>query len=173
MLKSTGINVNGISLTRAIAKKLAEGYATKLPSGMLFGEAILTKTNIYAKLIQELLDAGIDIHYISNITGHGFRKIMRATKDFTYTIEKLFEPQEIFNFIQEHAGLSEYEMYDTYNMGMDFAIFLPEKDIKLAQEIVRKNEFESLDAGFIEKGERKVIIQPKDITFTSETLNLR
>lgn len=173
MLKSTGINVNGISLTRAIAKKLPKGYATKLPSGMLFGEAILIKTNIYAKLIQELLDAGINIHYISNITGHGFRKLMRATKDFTYIVEKLFEPQEIFSFIQEHAGLSEYEMYDTYNMGMDYALFLPEKDIKKAQAIVRKNGFESLDAGYIEKGERKVVIQPMDITYSSETLNLR
>jgi phosphoribosylformylglycinamidine cyclo-ligase len=173
LLKSTGINVNGISLARALAKKLPEGYAAKLPNGELFGEAVLKKTNIYAKLIQDLQNVGIDIHYASNITGHGMRKLMRATRNFSYIIEKIFEPQELFTFIQEHAGLSDYEIYETYNMGQDYALFLPESDVAKAQAIVRKNGFESLDAGYVEKGPRQVIIKPKDITYSSETLNLR
>ena len=172
-LKSNGVNANGISLTRAIAKRLPKGYATKLSDGTMYGDALLTKTNIYAKLIQDLLDAGLNIHYVSNITGHGMRKVMRARQEFTYIIERIFEPQEVFNFIQKHAGLSEYEMYDTYNMGMDYAIFLPEKDVKKAQQIVRKNKFESLDAGHVEKGERQVIIKPKNIVFEGERLLLR
>ena len=85
-LKSNGINANGVSLARAVARKLPEGYATKLPNGVTFGEALLTKTNIYAKLIQDLLDKNVDIHYISNITGHGLRKIMRAPQDFVYIV---------------------------------------------------------------------------------------
>lgn len=173
LLKSNGINANGLSLARAIAKKLKQGYETKLPSGKTFGEAILTKSNIYAKLIQDLLKAGIDIHYLVNITGHGFRKIMRARQPYTYVIEKLFEPQEVFLFIQKHANLTTYDMYDEYNMGMDFAIFLPEKHVKKAQEIVKKNKFKSIDAGYVQKGERQVIIKPKNIVFSSKTLDLR
>jgi phosphoribosylformylglycinamidine cyclo-ligase len=172
-LKSTGINANGLSLSRAIAKKLPKGYATKMETGELYGEAILTPTNIYAKLIQDMLDANIELHYISNITGHGLRKIMRARADFTYIIEKLFEPQELFLFMQKHANLSDYEMYDEFNMGQDYALFLPEKDIKKAQEIIRKNDFESLDAGYVESGERKVVLKPKEITFTGESLKVR
>ncbi|QQG44456.1 MAG: phosphoribosylformylglycinamidine cyclo-ligase [Candidatus Roizmanbacteria bacterium] len=173
LIKSNGVNANGISLTRAIAKKLPNGYATKMPSGKMYGEGLLTKSNIYAKLIQDLLDAKIDIHYISNITGHGMRKIMRARKNFTYVIEKIFGPQEVFLFIQKHAGLNEEEMYGIYNMGMDYAIFMPEKYMKKAQSIVKKNKFESIDAGYIEEGKRQVIIKPKNITFKSETLDLR
>lgn len=173
MIKSSGVNANGISLTRAIAKRLPKGYATKLPSGRTYGEVLLTKTNIYAKLINDLLDAKIDVHYVSNITGHGMRKVMRARQDFTYILEKISKPQEIFGFLQKHAGLSVYEMYDTYNMGMDYAIFLPVKDIADAQQIVKKNGFESLDAGYIEKGERKVVIKPLDIVFEGESLKVR
>lgn len=173
LLKSNGVNANGISLTRAIAKKLPKGYATKLSNGALYGEALLTKTNIYAKLVQDLLDGGIDIHYISNITGHGLRKIMRARQQFSYIIENIFEPQEVFYFIQKHASLSDYEMYQTYNMGMDYAIFLSEKDVKKAQKIVLKNKFQSINAGFVEKGKRQVIIKPKNITFSSQSLDLR
>lgn len=173
LLKSNGVNANGISLTRAIAKNLPKGYATKLPNGKIYGEALLTKTNIYAKLIEDLLKNKIDIHYISNITGHGLRKIMRARSNFTYVIEKISEPQEIFNFIQKHAHLNDYEMYQTYNMGMDYALFIPQKDIEKAQRIIRKNKFQSINAGYLEKGKRQVIIKPKNIIFKGETLNLR
>lgn len=181
LLRSTGINCNGLSLARAIAlnlpavslSNLSKGYATKLKNGKMYGEAILTKTNIYARLIQDLLDSGINIHYISNITGHGLRKIMRARGNFTYVVEKVFEPQEVFLFIQKQANLSDYEIYQTLNMGQDYAIFLAEKDIQEAKEIVKKNGFQSLDAGYVERGTRKVVIKPKNITYTSETLDLR
>lgn len=172
-LKSNGINTNGLSLARAVADRLAEGYSTIMNDGSSYGEGILTKTNIYAKLIQDLLDARLDIHYISNITGHGLRKVMRSQRDFTYIVEKIFDPQEIFLFIQKNAGLDDYEMYGTYNMGQDYAIFLPEKDMAQALQIVKQNRFEEIDAGFIEEGERQVIIKPKNITFKGETLNLR
>lgn len=173
LLKSNGINANGLSLARAVSKKLKNGYATKLQNGKMYGETLLTKTNIYAGLIDDLLNNEIKIHYVSNITGHGLRKIMRARLNFTYVIERIFEPQEIFIFIQKNANLSDYEIYGTYNMGMDYAIFLDKKDIKKAQKIVERNKFNSINAGYIEKGERQVIIKPKNITFKSNTLDLR
>lgn len=173
LCRSNGVNANGISLTRAVAKRLKNGYAEKLPSGTMYGEALLKKTNIYAKLVQELLDAGIDVHYISNITGHGLRKIMRARQNYTYIIENIFEPQDIFLFIQKHANLDDYEMYQTYNMGQDYAIFLPQKHVAKAQAIVKKNKFRSIDAGYVERGDRQVIIKPKDLIYKGETLDLR
>lgn len=173
LLKSNGINANGLSLARAVAKKLKKGYAEKLPSGQIYGEAVLTKTNIYAKLVQDLLNQNINIHYISNITGHGLRKVMRARPNFTYVIEKIFDPQEVFLFIQKHANLDDYEMYQTYNMGMDYALFLPQKDIQKAQSIVKKNGFQSLDAGYVEKGKKQVLIKPKKLVYKAETLDLR
>lgn len=173
LIKSNGVNANGISLARAIAKKLAKGYATKLNDGTSFGEALLTKTNLYANLVQDLLDEGLDLHYITNITGHGLRKIMRAKGDFTYVIEKIFDPQAVFLFIQKHANLDDDEMYQTFNMGQDYAIFISPSDVEKAQQIVSQNGFKSLNAGVVEEGKRKVIIQPKNITFAGETLSLR
>lgn len=173
LCRSNGVNANGISLTRAIAKRLPKGYTTKLSNGKMYGETLLTKTNIYAKLVQDLLNHRIEIHYISNITGHGLRKIMRARQNFTYIIERIFEPQEVFLFIQKQANLDNYEMYQTYNMGMDYAIFLDKKDLIKAQNIIERNRFKSIDAGYIEKGDRQVVIKPKKIIFKSETLDLR
>ena len=44
-LKSNGINANGLSLARALAKKLPAGYSTKLKT-KTYGETLLTKSNI-------------------------------------------------------------------------------------------------------------------------------
>ena len=45
--------------------------------------------------------------------------------------------------------------------------------IKKAQKIVKNNGYQSIDAGHVEEGVKQVIIKPKNITFTSETLDLR
>ncbi|MGE5042474.1 MAG: AIR synthase related protein [Candidatus Levyibacteriota bacterium] len=172
LIKSTGINVNGLSLARAIAEKLPKGYQTKVHD-KTFGELLLTKANIYAKLISDLLDKNIDIHYIVNITGHGLRKIMRGKGNFTYVIDKIFPPQEVFSFIQKQANLTDEEMYGTYNMGQDYAIFVPAKDVKKTLEVIKKNKFKGIDAGYIKKGPRQVVIQPKNITFDGSRLDLR
>lgn len=173
LCRSNGINANGLSLARAIAKKLPNGYATKLASGKLYGETLLTKTNIYAALVQDLLNEGVAIHYISNITGHGLRKIMRAKPKFSYVLEDLFEPQEVFGFMQIQANLSDKEMYGTFNMGQDYCLFIPEKDVKKAQSIIAKHKFQSLEAGFVKKGEKQVVIKPKNIVFKEKSLDLR
>lgn len=173
LIKSSGVNTNGISLIIAIAKSLPQGYLTKLQNGKAFGKEVLTRINIYAKLIQDLLDSKIRLHYIANITGHGLRKIMRARHNFTYVIEKIIKPQEIFNFIQEKANLSDYEMYKTFNMGMDYALFIDKSGVERAQEIIRKNGFTSIDAGFVQKGERKILIKPKNIIYKGNSLDLR
>ncbi|MBI4091908.1 MAG: phosphoribosylformylglycinamidine cyclo-ligase [Candidatus Levybacteria bacterium] len=173
LIKSSGPNANAISLIRAVAKKLKKGYLTKLSDGKSFGEEVLAKTNIYASLVQDLLNEGIDIHYIANITGHGLRKIMRSRRNFTYVIKKLFSPQELFNMIQRTANLSDKEMYGTFNMGQDYAIFVPQKDVEKTLRIIRKNKFQGIKAGIVEKGKKQVIVKQKNIVYSSKTLNLR
>lgn len=173
LVESSGIHSNGLSLARNIAAKLPDGYATKLSDGSIYGEALLTPTPIYAKLVESLLNQNIDIHYISNITGHGWRKIMRAKQEFTYQIDNIPTPQPIFNFIQEKSNSSDFEMYGNFNMGAGFALFISPKAVKKAQEIIKNNGFNSTVAGTVQIGKKQVIINPKNIIFESDTLKVR
>lgn len=173
LLKSNGINSNGISLVRALGKKLPKGYLTKLKNGKTFGDEILRKSNIYAKLVNRILDSGIRLHYISNITGHGLHKIMRSGRNFTYVIEEIIESPELCDFIQEKLRLSDYEMYQTFNMGMDYALFIDNRDVDKILDVIRKEGFSGIDAGYIKKGERQVLIKPKNIIYEGKTLDLR
>lgn len=173
LIESSGIHSNGLTLARSIAEKLSEGYSTKLLDGSSFGETLLTPTHIYVKFVKDLFEQGIDIHYMVNITGHGWRKLMRANREFTYLITQIPPIPPIFQFIQENSGSSDSDMYATFNMGAGFAIYLPEDQVEKVQEIAKKHNLKSWRAGVVEEGERQVIIKPKNIIFKGETLNLR
>lgn len=173
LVESSGIHANGLSLARKIAEKLPEGYTTKLPSGKTFGEALLIPTYIYAGLVKDLFDKGIDIHYMVNITGHGFRKLMRANKEFTYLITQTPLSSPIFDFIQKYSGSSDADMYGTFNMGAGFAIYVPKDQVDMAQDVITKNNLKSWNAGIVQNGPKQVIIQPKNITFQAKTLGVR
>ncbi len=173
LVESSGIHANGLSLARAIAEKLPEGYATKLSNGTTYGETLLIPTYIYVNLVKTLFEEGIDIHYMVNITGHGWRKLMRANRDFTYLITQTSPTFPIFDFIQEYSGNNDEEMYGNFNMGAGFAIYLPADQVTKTREIAQKQGLKSWHAGVVQNGPKQVIIQPKKIIFTADTLGVR
>lgn len=169
LIESSGIHANGLTLARAIAS-----YKTLLPDGKTYGESLLAPTHIYAKLIHDLIKAGIDIHYMVNITGHGWRKLMRANKEFSYVMDSIPEPQYVFKFIQEISGNDDREMYGNFNMGAGFAVFMPKKYVKLARKIARENYgWWGEQMGTVENGGKRVVIKPKGVTYKSEELEIR
>lgn len=173
LLESSGVHANGISMIREIAAKLKDGYQTKLGDGMSLGESVLTPTFLYVKILQEMFNRGLDIHYLSNITGHGWRKLMRGKPEFTYEINTVPAPQPVFNFIQNHSNNDLAEMYGNYNMGAGYAVFLPEKDAIKALKITKSLGIDSWISGRVAKGPRKVVIKPLAITFNADTLEVR
>ena len=173
LIESSGIHANGLTLARTIASKLPKGYATKLSDGKSYGESILVPTHIYAKLMRNAFDTGVDIHYIANITGHGWRKLMRASKEFTYRMTSIPQSQPIFKFIQEHSGNDDQEMYGNFNMGAGFALFVNRNDVTKVLAAAKQNKLQAWHAGTVEKGVKQVIIEPLNLTFKGETLNLK
>lgn len=177
LFESSGIHANGLSLARDLAKSLPNGYLTKLasfhPEGATFGEALLTPSILYSQLIQDLYKNGVDIHYMTHITGHGWRKIMRHTGSFTYRLTKVPPVPPILTFIQEQIKMTDQEAYGTFNMGAGFAVFVAEKDVEMIMMLARKHMIRAYKAGVIEKGPKQVIIEPKGITYAENSLQVR
>jgi len=173
LFESSGIHANGLTLARKIAKRLPEGYETKIRNKKMYGEAILEPTIIYAKLVQDIFESGVDIHYMSDITGHGWRKIMRHNNKFTYKISKLPPVPDVLNFIVKQSGLNEKEAYATFNMGAGFAVFVSQKDVASTLKMARKNKIKAYDVGVVEKGKKQVIIEPKNIVYEGNSLVVR
>lgn len=178
LIESSGIHANGLTMAREIADKLPEGYLTKLPDGRTYGEALLDPTRIYVPLVEDCLENGAEIHYAVNVTGHGWRKLMRAKDPFAYVIEHMPRRAPIFDFIQKHGPVEDREAYGNLNMGAGFALYVPETSMKRVWEVLqsydRPNRFGAVWAGHIERSDtKKVVIKPKGIEFGPEDLVIR
>lgn len=164
-LESSGVHSNGISLCRKIAEELPQGYFTELPeSGKLLGEELLKPTTLYSNVICEMLGK-TEISYFSPITGHGWKKIMRAKKTFGYEIDLVPKPEEIFSFLQEKANLPDSEAYYTWNMGIGYAAIAPKDSAGAIEKACKKHGIKCWDLGKVVKGEKRVSIKPKKIVF--------
>ncbi|MFA6017133.1 MAG: AIR synthase-related protein [Patescibacteria group bacterium] len=172
LFESNGIHANGLTLARKISESLPQGYLTKI-GDKTYGELLLNPTIIYAKLVERLLSNNIDIHYMVNITGHGWRKLMRHKKELTYRITELPPVPEILKYIVEQGKLDDKEAYGNLNMGAGFAIFVPAKEVSQVLNMAKKLEIKAYSAGVVETGEKKVIIEPLNITFEKESLQVR
>jgi phosphoribosylformylglycinamidine cyclo-ligase len=173
LLASSGIHANGLTLARSIADRLPEGYATDIGDGTGYGEALLSPTHLYARLVADIFEAGADVHYLANITGHGWRKIMRVQRELRYRMHTLPTITPLFSFLMERGGLDNREAYGNLNMGAGFAIYLPESDAQKVLDVAANHGIEAMVAGRVEEGPREVILEPIDVTYEGKSLGVR
>jgi phosphoribosylformylglycinamidine cyclo-ligase len=173
LLAASGIHANGVSLARKLAERLPQGFATAMPGGRLYGEALLDPTPLYSPVTEALFAAGIAPHYCANITGHGWRKIMRHPGEFTYRLRAAPPVPPVLSFLQRHAGIDDREAYGTFNMGAGFALFVRADQAEAAVQVSRAQGIEAWVAGAVEAGPKRVVVEPLGIEYGSGDLHLR
>lgn len=174
-VESTGPNENGFTTLRGLAKKLPEGYRTKLPSGVEYWRAIQNPPILYTALIQDILQNGVTPTALQPITGHGWQKIMRSEKSLRYLVEDMLPVPEIFAFIQRKLGISTKEMMKVFNYGLGLVVFA--NDMKSAEKIVsiaKKHKLKAIIGGRVEKSQkREVLVEPLNITLKGDDFLLK
>ncbi len=132
-LPSSGPHSNGYTLIRKVIEEAGLSYDDDF-MGKKLGDVLLEPTKIYVREIVALLKKGVEIHGMAHITGGGLRNLLRLKEGAGYEITDPVEPQPIFTAIQEWGNISDEEMYQTFNMGMGFALVVPEES---AEEVLK------------------------------------
>ncbi|HXP36669.1 MAG TPA: AIR synthase-related protein [Solirubrobacteraceae bacterium] len=172
LVASSGLHANGASLARLIAGRLPDGYATPLVDGETFGEALLAPSLMYAPLVAAALEASLPVTYLSHVTGHGLLKLMRPTKALTYRIAELPPVPPVLSFLVEQAGLDRHAAHSTFNMGSGFALYAGAGAGAEIVSLARGLGLTAVLAGQVEAGPRRVILEPVDVCFEGDELEL-
>lgn len=173
---AVGIHTNGLTLARDLTAQLPRGYETVVPDdprGRSYGEALLDPTPLYGVLLETLLDAGVELHYAAHVTGHGWRKLMRASQALSYVIERLPEVPPVLRFLVDTAGMSTSEAYGTFNMGAGFAYYVAPGMAERAVAVAAEHGTALLHAGHVEAGPKRVVVKPLGLTYEGESLGIR
>jgi phosphoribosylformylglycinamidine cyclo-ligase len=170
-VESSGLHANGASLARKVAGELPHGYATPLPSGRSFGEALLDRSVIYAGLVRALLASKIDVHYLSHITGHGLLKLMRPRAELGYEVRTLPPVPEVLRFLADRAEMSPAAAYSTFNMGVGYAVYCASGSGEQVVSLCGRLGLGAELAGVVTDGPRRVVLEPIDVVFESADLD--
>ena len=131
VLPSSGIHSNGYSLVRKVFDVEHADLSAYCPElGQTLGEALLTPTSIYVKPVLRCMDA-VTVKGMSHITGGGFfENIPRCLPEgLSAKIEKAaIRTQPVFHMLQKRGGISEHDMFNTYNMGVGMAVIVAKED---------------------------------------------
>ena len=173
LLDASGIHANGLSLARKLVERLPQGWLTEVAPGLSYGEALLVPTTLYSPVTEALWQAGVVPRYCANITGHGWRKLLRHPAEFTYRIHTLPPVPPVLSFIAQHAGHDHREAYSTLNMGAGFALFVAPEDAERTVQIALDQGVGARIAGQVEAGPKRLLIDPIGVQFGGEDLQLR
>ena len=160
-LPSSGLHSNGYSLVRKVFDvenaDLGQYYGEL---GCALGEELLRPTKIYVRPVLAAIEAA-DIRGISHITGGGFyENIPRCIPDgLCAKIEKkALRIPPIFPLLSRMGGISERDMFNTFNMGTGMVLVAARDSADKALAALHSLGQEAGVIGEIVSGEEKVAL---------------
>jgi len=163
-LRSSGIHSNGFSLCRKVFNIDSNDPKLYEPreelGGKTVAETLLTPTKIYVKPVLALLEK-VNVKGISHITGGGFfENIPRSIPDGLGAKIAYADVQTlpIFDLIAKEGGISQHDMFNTYNMGVGMSIVVPKAEVESALAVLQEAGEDAYVLGEIVKSEEKVIL---------------
>jgi phosphoribosylformylglycinamidine cyclo-ligase len=140
-LASSGLHSNGYSLAR---KALLEAMGLSLDAkpaelgGKTVGATLLAPTRLYARHVQAMLAAGVDVRAMSHITGGGLPgNVPRVLPEgLGLRIERAWPRPPLLDLIARGAGVDEGEMRRTFNQGIGFVFVVAAGDSARAAAVL-------------------------------------
>lgn len=159
-LASSGVHSNGFSLVRKVFgidnAAVLDQYREAL--GAPLGEVLLTPTKLYVRPVLSLLNK-VHVKSIAHITGGGFYENMPRAfgENLSACITKGSWPiLPIFDLIQKKGGISEHDMFNTFNMGIGMMVIVAKEDVDAALASLKESNVPAYVIGEMVSGSHTV-----------------
>lgn len=122
------------------------------------GKLVLSPTRTYAPVVKKLLDelAG-NIHGMVHCSGGAQTKVLHFINNLKVIKDNLFEIPPLFKLIHEESGTDWKEMYQVFNMGHRFEVYLPEQSAQMAIDISKSFNIDAKIVGRVESANKKEV----------------
>jgi phosphoribosylformylglycinamidine cyclo-ligase len=159
-LASSGLHSNGYSLARRIVfGVMGLHIGAMLPGlGRSVADELLEPTRIYVRAVRALLSK-VEVRAMAHITGGGLPgNVPRVLPDGCRAVlrRQAWTVPPVFRMLAEAGGVSETEMFRTFNMGIGYAVIIPVSAVAEARAILEATGETVYELGEIVSGERGV-----------------
>lgn len=175
---NSGMGSNGLTsarhdvLANYLARKYPESFDPEIPENLVYtgsysltdeieslgmdaGKMILSPTRTYAPVIREVLRAlRKSIHGMVHCSGGAQTKILNFVEYLHVIKDNMFPVPDLFRIIQKESGTSWHEMYQVFNMGHRFEVYLPEQYADTVIAIARRYGVDAQIIGRCEAAEK-------------------
>ncbi len=148
-IESSGPHSNGFSLIRKILNESDISISEKKD----IANKLLMPTNLYPKLILDLLDS-FKINSISHITGGGLTENLPRSipKNLSIEIEtNSWEIPEIFKWLSGEGNISANNMYRIFNCGIGMVLIVEEDSSKEISKKISSLNFKNFIIGKVKE----------------------
>ncbi len=176
-----GMGSNGLTSARhdvfchIYAQKYPESFDPQVPEDLVYsgglklldqlekynvniGQLVLSPTRTYAPVIKQILTTHIPIHGMIHCSGGALTKILHFIDNLRVVKENLLPIPPLFQIIQNQSNTPWHDMFQTFNCGMRFEIYLPEQHAEKIIQIANSFNIDAQIIGHIEASEKRELI---------------
>jgi phosphoribosylformylglycinamidine cyclo-ligase len=152
-IPSRGVHANGFTLVRRLLREGAVPLRRPRPGTRLpVGPELLRPTRIYTRAIDAIADDPA-VHGLAHISGGGVRNLVRLHPGVDFVFDRWPSPPSLFGWIQQLGGMSDAEMFQTFNMGIGFVVAVDRKKAAgIGRRLSRAGAPDTVPVGRVARG---------------------
>ena len=152
-IPSSGLHANGFTLVRRLLQEAGVSLRRRRPRAIApLGLELLTPTRTYTESVDRIADLP-SVVGLAHLSGGGVRNLPRLRSTVRFVLDTWPVPNSLFSWLKEVGGLSDREMFQTFNMGVGFVLVVSSTRLaETRRRLARAGAPDAVEVGHVERG---------------------